>query len=699
MNISIVNINDAPEYLDDVIRLGDANSGTLGFLSKGAFTKAAQDGLIVIAIADNKICVGYILYRIVKTRRRAAITHLCVHNLYRSMGIARQLVNHLINSTQHLLGISLFCRRDYESNKFWAHIGFQYIGEKTGRGRDQVPLTHYWYDHGYPTLFTLAKENELQSKTVMAVVDANVFYDLFNNSKHPLLADWLTDDLAIYVTPEITNEIHRHKIKEQRTKALDYADTLNRTTAKDIQWKPVYEFLRQFYPDELRIQDESDLKQLSHAIVCDAHFFVTNDGKFRNRLLDIVKRQFGVAMVSPDDLIIYLDEKMNEAAYQSSRLAGSLIQIARLQSGQSDFLTDIFHRYTREKKSYLRKQFSTYLENPHQFEMFVVSLGEDAPIAVVALKNDSSSIFEIPLIRFTDNPLSPALESHLIFWCVSRAIKLGKKIIYITEQNISRDLEYAIVSNSFIKNDENWVKVNVTGVLRSDDVVNILQNISLELLSLNPIVQKICSSLTYALMQNDLAQLIAIEKHLWPLKLSDSNIPTFIVAISPVWAIDLFDAELGKQTLFGSDPDLALRMDNVYYRSAHQKVPIENSRILWYITKGDKRSQGIMSVRACSYVDERVIAPPKELFKQFSKLGVYRWQNVLQTVDNDINKKLLAFRFSRTELFDNPVHLSKLKDIMSIGSAPQSPRLVNNTVFNEIYQLGNPSYRDKNYDK
>ncbi|MEZ4725692.1 MAG: GNAT family N-acetyltransferase [Caldilineaceae bacterium] len=699
MNISIVNINDAPDYLDDVIRLGDVNSDTLGFLSKGAFTKAAQEGLIVIAIADNKICVGYILYRIVKTRRRAAITHLCVHNLYRSMGIARQLVNHLINSTQHLLGISLFCRRDYESNKFWAHIGFQYIGEKTGRGRDQEPLTHYWYDHGHPTLFTLAKEDKLQPKTVMAVIDANVFYDLFNNSKHPLLVDWLADDLTLYVTPEIANEIHRHEIKEQRIKALDYADTFNRTTAQNTQWKSVYEFLRKLYPDELRIQDKSDLKQLSHAIAHNAHFFVTDDGKFKNRLSDVVKRKFSVAMVSPDDLIIYLDEKMNESAYQPSRLAGSLIQIARLQSGQSDFLTDIFHRYTREKKHHLRKQFSTYLENPHQFEMFVVSLGEDAPIAIIALKKDSSPIFEIPLIRFTNNPLSPALESHLIFWCVSRAIKLGKKIVYITEQNISSGLEYAIVSNSFVKSDNNWIKINMNGILRSDDVVGVLQNISLEFPQLNSVAKKICSDLTSALLQSDLAQLIAIEKSLWPLKLSNSNIPTFIVPISPVWAIDLFDAELGKQTLFGSDPGLALRMDNVYYKSARAKVPVENSRILWYVIKGRKPSQGVMSVRACSYVDERVIAPPKELFKQFNKLGVYRWQNVLQTVNNDVNKELLAFRFSRTELFDNPVYLDKLKGIMSIGSAPQSTMSIDNTIFNEIYQLGTLCYQEKDHGK
>jgi hypothetical protein len=152
--------------------------------------------------------------------------------------------------------------------------------------------------------------------------------------------------------------------------------------------------------------------------------------------------------------------------------------------------------------------------------------------------------------------------------------------------------------------------------------------------------------------------------------------------------MDLFDYQLGKQTLFGSQTGLIFKMENVYYRSARQKTPVPHSRVLWYVSKYRGKYHGIQTVRACSYVDEVVVGTPKDIFKKFSKLGVYKWRDVFKEAGGDISKKILAFRFSRTELFSNPVSLETLNTILNRRNAPLSPLKISSEQFEEIYKVG-----------
>jgi hypothetical protein len=71
-----------------------------------------------------------------------------------------------------------------------------------------------------------------------------------------------------------------------------------------------------------------------------------------------------------------------------------------------------------------------------------------------------------------------------------------------------------------------------------------------------------------------------IERMLWPAKISDAEIPTFIVPIRATWAQNLFDEGLANQELFGARPELVLKREQVYYR-ANQPCGLETpGRIL-----------------------------------------------------------------------------------------------------------------------
>ena len=62
---------------------------------------------------------------------------------------------------------------------------------------------------------------------------------------------------------------------------------------------------------------------------------------------------------------------------------------------------------------------------------------------------------------------------------------------------------------------------------------------------------------------------VDIERFIFPAKITDSEITTFIIPIQPRWAAYLFDEHLGNQMLalpgFGSKPELAFNREAVYY--------------------------------------------------------------------------------------------------------------------------------------
>jgi hypothetical protein len=96
-------------------------------------------------------------------------------------------------------------------------------------------------------------------------------------------------------------------------------------------------------------------------------------------------------------------------------------------------------------------------------------------------------------------------------------------------------------------------------------------------------------------------------------------------------------------------------------------------------------------VRACSRLDEIIIGTPKELFRQFKRLGIYEWRNVFELAGRDIGQKIMALRFSDTELFTTSIHWNELQIVLNqhdYKSQIMSPLRVAPDVFSQLYILG-----------
>ncbi|MEH2373952.1 hypothetical protein [Nostoc sp.] len=147
---------------------------------------------------------------------------------------------------------------------------------------------------------------------------------------------------------------------------------------------------------------------------------------------------------------------------------------------------------------------------------------------------------------------------------------------------------------------------------------------------------------------------------------------------------------LGKASkkLFGL-LEIALKREVVYYCA--KRAMQAPGRILWYVSKsgtGKNSSYTLKAIRACSRLDEIVIGKPKELYRRFRRLGVFDFKDILKIADNDLNKDIMAVKFSDTELFKNPIILEDIKKMLGRNISVQSSSKITTENFKILYNIG-----------
>lgn len=693
--VKIVVIDEDSPHLSEVIELGKINSGTLGFFPKGAYRQHAAQERIIVALDDSDRVLGYLLYAETPTKMLVYIVHLCVQRSERNKGVARSLFEELKQRTKDKFrGIRVRCRRDYAASTLWPKLGFIARSERAGRSKQGSNLTVWWFDHEHRSLFTYAAEQRTQSKHKV-VIDANVFYQLeeasnpANEESKALLADWLKENIDLCLTVEIYNEIHRNDDEAQRKQRRTFTEQFQIVQGSDSEFQKVQQALFQLFPHNTSESDASDFRQLSRAIADNVQFFVTRDEPLLKKA-DHIYAVFGIRIMRPSDLIIHQDELIREAEYQPARLAGSHITIELVHSGQSSFLEQTFRVSQEEPKSHFRQQLQLYLTQPHAFETFIVRDG-DNPLALFSYGRQNERELEISLIRFRLNSLTPTLAKHLILKAVLDAFAEKRIVIRVTDARLSDVTVDALQENGFIFAETVWTKVILRGVQTAIELAAQLEALSQRFPHISRYFQDIKAVLGEAHDTNNGQVLLKTERLLWPVKITDLDLPAFVVPIRPEWAMHLFDPDMASQTLFGSDPSLMFKTENVYYRTSRPTLPTAPARILWYVSKGIGQYQNTMSIRACSYVDEVIIDKPKHLFSRFKRLGVYEWADIYKLANNDIEQEIMAFRFSNTELL-NPIGRDDLQKVWEeeVGRNfhVQAPLRISNELFCRLYMMG-----------
>jgi predicted nucleic acid-binding protein/ribosomal protein S18 acetylase RimI-like enzyme len=673
---------DSP-HLASVMSLHRLDGKNLGMFPKGAFQEHATEGLILLALTESNECAGYLLYR--TARERAVIVHLCVRSDYRGKGVARGLVDRLKHDTTHLRGIGLYCRRDYEATLVWPQFGFTVVATKRGRGSDGAELEYWWLDHNQPDLFSLSTSTATEAK-LRVVIDANVFYDLHERNtpdsedSKALLADWLQESIELCLTPEIRNEIRQAPSKEQRQKSLAFTTQYRMLKTDDAKVQTLVRELETLFPEAVCLRDAADLRQIAHSIAGDVPFFVTRDLQLIERGETLVTR-YGLRILHPTDLINELDSLRREHEYRPARLEGSRLTVGLLRAEQVEMVVEAFQQSTVERASDFEKRIRHFLAKPDEYGCKLALAEDKLPVVLLVKHRGIDSVHTLPLFRLTEHSLASTVARHMLRSLIEEASS-STALLRVTETALCEESKQALADLGFVPSSSEWWKMSVSSHVSADELKNLLNRLSLP----RDVGGTLIAGLDNYLNTPSALEAAEIERVLWPAKIVDAPLDTFIVPIQAQWAQHFFDSDLGSELLFGLKEELHLGIEGAYYCSKRNTFLTSPARVLWYVSKGTE-GRGSMTVKACSQIEEVVCGKPKEVFKKFSRLGVYQWRDVLNAAGNNINETLLAFRFSMTERFTNPVSRETLEGI-GVASPIMSPRKITAEQFAAIYGIG-----------
>lgn len=700
--VLIQTIDDKSPHLQTVIALGDANKATLGFLSEGTFLEHAASRQIIIALSPQEGCIGYLLYGVTKSynqNNRVTLKHLCISASHQGKGITKKLVEHLKQITKDYSGIGLTCRRDYQLEKMWSKLGFVAQHDKSARtiGKE---LTYWWLDHGHATLFSIGLNQQLETK-LCVVIDANIFFDLCQaeigevEESQALLADWVQAEIYLCLTDEIKNRIHVISDKNERKRQQIYAQNFTFLPCTNKKLEEIVQKLQTFFAQHEITCNESNLRYLARTIAADAQIFVTRD-PILLQLADEIYTNFRLSISTATSLINGLDDLRRNLEYQPVRLAGTLLKQIRIQSVKDNILNEYFQSEEQgETKAKFQQNLRRFLTETDKFECSVVFEGENQPLALVVYDRHKQHELEIPMFRVAKNTLAVTIAHHLLFQISTLAACEKRQFTRINDPHLQEVVTTAIQKDPFVKVKDGWLRANIAMAETASQLSIYLNDLASNLGNEYNFCHQIAKSLNTDSELTDIKAMWDIERYIFPAKIIDADIPTFIISIKPFWAHQLFDAKLANQTIIGATKtELALNREAVYYKSkqAPKKLhPGVNGRILWYVSADKYRNRGysgVSAIRACSRLDEVFIGKPKELYRRFRDLGIYEEKNVFDVADNNLEKDIMALRFSDTELFNKFIPLTKIQEVLCSQSTMQGTCYISAKNFAKIYTLG-----------
>ncbi len=691
---SFFEIDHASPYLDDVIRLWRAYSDTLGPFPRGAFEEYAQKRQIIVATDCNSKIIGYLTYRY--SRHTVSIVHFCVEQQIRGNGVARKIFDCLRTKVQHADDIRLTCRRDFEANRFWPRLGFEPVYEKPGRGRERRPLTIWRYQIRRAPLLDAMYRSQLERKAILAAIDANVFYDLqhMNNEEtNGLTADFIDEAINLCVTGEMKIEINRQSDPQIRKTCQSFLNKFESIDASPDAVEELFSKLKSYHPRaaQLTETDRSDLRHLAFAILGGASIFITRDDTLL-KFNEEIHREHGINILRPCDVILHLDEIQREESYRPQRLSVSGFKLSRMQSGELERVISLIREPTACGRNEVSDKLRSALSRPADNECFIIKNQKGETSAIYCLDFSVGGRLNVPVLRI----LAKSLLSNTLARCVlemiigaARQREIG--IVTISMETIQPEFQDALREHLFL-GVSNPTKICLPLVDTHIGIATSIGRISDKYSDLREVTDSLVQSLHELNSESTAFDILEIEKMLWPAKIIDDRVQNFVVPIRAKWAQELFDSDLAKQTLFGAQrAELIFNTENVYYRHSRPRVLTEPARVLWYVSS-DAKYQGTKGIRACSYVDEVLIGNPKDLFRQFRRLGVYQWDDVFKLADSTMDGELMAFRFSRTELFPHPIEWETLQEILIQAKGKKSqfqcPELISSQAFLQLYRLG-----------
>lgn len=622
----IEEVTPESRHYERVIELGNQNSKTLGFLPHAAINAAATGGRL-LALVDGGEVKGYALFGKRVRTGNISLTHLCVGSENRGEGIARALVEEIIERNPNAAGISLSCRKDYDANTMWPKLGFQRQGERPGRSRAGLPLVSWWLPIAAQPLFDWP---ELNDTRLVIALDTNIILDIVERRDFPeslaLTADWVAEVAELVVV-----EQNHMELSDKQT-ASDF-----RTLGPPLgATSEMLRTLQEALPGLTSIS--SDLRLISQAAASDVSYFVSRDRDLL-RYEDKIKGLTGLDLVTPADLLLLLQSLGEERDYQTRTVADSTMSVGSLAKIPSTAELGAYcHHRHGEKPVDLEQRLNRAVARAGRIEQLATANGD--PLALGAMYREDGQVVVTALRGVSGTLLYTAVRqlAHQLRLMVAAE---GAARVVIDDQTAT-EVAQALRDEGFEPEGARWVAaVKLDVVKLNDPLPKELRQIGRDGLN---------------------AHLVRdYERRACPSKVFTGKVPSYMVPIKPEYARAILGYNEPQGQLFPRNATASAARDNVYYRSPRGSISAP-ARILWWVTRG-----GAMGgVRALSWLDEVDTGDPSGLYRKYRNRGVLDKEQVVgcsKPFGKDARQASTALLFSQTEVFSKAIPISRAREL------------------------------------
>lgn len=658
----------SPSDLKVVDDLGRPFRNTLGFLPEAALSDLLRKEWVYGAVDGDGILMGYLIFA--KYSDRFRITQLCVGKKYRGRGIANALVEKLKAATTTQKVIKLRCRRDYPAHSLWKHLGFIPLEERPGRSAAGHPLTLWCY--------RLASDDELglwsaeaSDESLDIVIDAQIFFD-FDEPDTPnsiiskgLQSDYLNDSLKLWITDEMFLEIDRKKDTSERCHSITRAHGFSRVEHDETRFRNYVGALQKMLPYRTD-SEKSDIHQVAKTAASPVKIFVTKDERILNHAEEI-RELCGIDTLHPVALITNLHEEIERKSFAPSRVSGLGLCWMRAREQDIESLNSHPFRIFGESKRKRREALLAAVANPNNYQTDVL-FSEGNPVAYRVVEKDHEARFSVARADVAHTRQFELYAGFLVADSLAQALSDKCDLVEFRRDGCPAQLYPILTSMGFLDAGGVYQRAVLSELIMRDEAL-------IRIGRLSPDLQKLLSIQEEKNFEHSCAPLV-----------SCADLPCYLIPIKPAFAMGLLDQQQSADDLFGGDPTVLLRWENIYYRAkSHHRMLVAPGRILWYV------SGRIGEIAAISHLDEVDIGFPKDLFKKYKKFGILEWREIYSLCKGDIGREIMALKFSRTFPFRNRIPLKEMRPVFSeygVGESLQAPLRLPFSVFEKLYKIG-----------
>lgn len=650
---------DFETTLGQVLTLSKRNAKTLGFLTNEAFTDRVETGQLVVASTDDEVS-GFVLFDLPRTGK-ITLRQVCVNKDMRGSGVAKRMVDMIIDRFPDKIELAADCREDYKLEGFWHALGMTPQGERPGRRQLGSVLTRWRRPLGSLDLF---EANFISSPRPLAVLDSNVISDLYS-ARHVvrdralesqgLLQPWLADHLNFAVSRQVDTEIQRvaDVIQRQALRAGSQSHPRIRTTRPDDE--SLEDELRERLAPRIGADNSlsEDLLHLADAIRAEASYFVTNDDALLGATSDWLLSEHGVEAVRPHVLVNRTRSHVGQPSFLP-RLIESVELTWTDIDGHSE--VDIQNAFTnhnaRERGKALLQRIANHRVGERAHAK-VLQHGSEAWALLLFSVDQAARTLVVPVIRVRAGEQALTLALQLTRYLRRLATADGLNRIEVFDPSVPSAVDAALREDGYTQYGPRWVAEPRAGYDSASGL--------------------------------DLEQTVARERRHWPLALIDSSIPCAVVPIQPNYAENLLG--FTGDTLFQMRRTaLGILRQHVYVHAAGGPQLEVPSRLLWYVTAdGLSRRRSIVARSRLIASDTLPADDAHEVYGQLSVLKRSAMRDVANKRGN-----VHVVRFEDTELLETEVDrrgVELLKRRHEIRGNFQTIRRVPAAFFDDVIRM------------